>query len=130
MKLHIAGHSVPNPSRMPFIMGLIAPESSASPARPGPRELHVIPTALGRDAQVFARALVDELGGTDRGHTLVSLFDGETGVRVDQALDLPGGVNAASRLHPPALARLITLMAAVRDMRLPYAAALEPLRIS
>jgi hypothetical protein len=117
MKLHVAGHSVPNPSRMPSIMGLIAPESSASPAPPGPRVLHVSPTALGRGALLFARALV-------------SLFGGETGVPVHQSLALPGGVSAASRLHPPALARLITWMAAARDMRLPRAAGLEPMRVS
>ena len=74
----------------------------------------MIPTALGRGAQVFARALVDELGGTDAGHTLVSLFDGESGVRVDRSLALPGGVAAASGLHPPAVARLVRIL---RDHR-------------
>ena len=95
-------------------MGQIPPERSATSAGPGTRVLHVIPTALGRGAQVFARALVDELGGPDGGHTLVSLFDGETGVRVDRSLALPGGLAAASGLHPPALANLARVL---RDLR-------------
>jgi glycosyltransferase involved in cell wall biosynthesis len=86
----------------------------AGPAHPGPRVLHVIPTALGRGAQIFARALVDELGGDSGGHSLVSLFDGATGIRVDRAFGLPGGAAAASGLHLPAIARLIRIL---RDLR-------------
>jgi glycosyltransferase involved in cell wall biosynthesis len=87
---------------------------AGAPTNPGPRVLHVIPTALGRGAQVFARALVDQLGGSAGGHTLVSLFDGEHGVRVDRALGLPGGAGAATGLHPPALARLARVLSDIR----------------
>ncbi len=96
---------------MPLTMGR-QPDSFTSQTDPGPRVHHVIPTALGRSALVFARALVDQLGGRAGGHTLVSLFDGESGVRVDHALGLPGGAAAA------------------RDLRLPGAAALAPMRVS
>jgi glycosyltransferase involved in cell wall biosynthesis len=94
-------------------MGL-RPRSSTAPTHPGPRVLHVVPTALGRGAQVFARALVDQLGGDSDGHVLVSLFGGETGIEVDQTFDLPGGAAAASGLHLPALARLVRIL---RDLR-------------
>ena len=73
----------------------------------GPRVLHVVPTGLGRGAQVFARALVDQLGGAPAGHHLVSLFDGESDVRVDETFGLPGGVRAAEGLHPAAIAALV-----------------------
>jgi glycosyltransferase involved in cell wall biosynthesis len=69
--------------------------------------LHVVPSALGRGAQIFARALVDELGGPANGHLLVSLFDGPTDIEVDVALALPGGAAAAVGLNPRAVARLI-----------------------
>lgn len=71
-----------------------------------PRVLHAIPTGLGRGAQVFARALVDQLGGRSGGHRLVSLFDGETGVAVDHTFALPGGPRAAMGLHPAAVTTL------------------------
>jgi len=82
--------------------------------QPAAKVLHLIPSALGRGAQVFARALVDELGGPPNGHILASLFDGDRGIRVDQALSLPGGVSAASGLHTPAVARLTQVL---RDLR-------------
>ena len=68
--------------------------------------MHVIPTALGRGAQVFARELVDELGGAKNGHRLVALFDGPADIRVDRTLGLPGGAGAATGLHPLAVASL------------------------
>jgi glycosyltransferase involved in cell wall biosynthesis len=95
-------------------MDQIPPQRSDGSARRRSRVLHVIPTALGRGAQVFARALVDELGGIENGHSLVSLFDGENGVRVDRSLGLPGGLAAASGLHPPAVIRLARVL---RDLR-------------
>ena len=77
------------------------------PARAaGPQVLHAIPTGLGRGAQIFARALVDELGGLESGHRLVSLFDGEHGVEVDDTLGLPGGPSAAVGLHFAAVTTL------------------------
>jgi glycosyltransferase involved in cell wall biosynthesis len=57
----------------------------------GKSVVHLIPTAIGRGAQVFARSLVDELGGPDAGHLLVSMFTGPTDVPVDMALDIPDG---------------------------------------
>jgi glycosyltransferase involved in cell wall biosynthesis len=69
-----------------------------------PRVLHVIPTALGRGAQVFARALVDELGGPEVGHRLVSLFDGPDEIAVDGTLGLAG---VGTGLHPVAVASLV-----------------------
>ena len=72
------------------------------------RVLHAIPTGLGRGAQVFARALVDQMGGLDAGHRLVSLFDGEDGIAVDDTFALPGGPGAAAGLHPAAAATLAT----------------------
>jgi glycosyltransferase involved in cell wall biosynthesis len=50
--------------------------------------------------------LVDQLGGIERGHRLVSLFDGENDVAVDDTLGLPGGLRAVSGLHPAAVATL------------------------
>jgi glycosyltransferase involved in cell wall biosynthesis len=99
---------------MPTIMAQRTGMFDAAPTHPGPQVLHVVPTALGRGAQVFARALVDQLGGASGGHTLVSLFDGDTGIQVDRALGLPGGVAAASGLHPPALVRLIRILRELR----------------
>jgi glycosyltransferase involved in cell wall biosynthesis len=72
----------------------------------GPAVLHVIPTAIGRGAQVFARALVDELGGAQGGHRLASLFQGQGDIAVDLELGLPGGPAAAEGLHRGALAHL------------------------
>ena len=45
----------------------------------------------------------------------VSRFNGETGVRVDQSLALPGGVSAARGLHLAALARLIRMLRGARS---------------
>lgn len=79
-----------------------APSLSAAP-----RVLHVIPTALGRGAQVFARALVDELGGPQGGHRLVSLFDGPDEIAVDGTLGLAGGSRGGTGLHPAAVTSLV-----------------------
>ena len=68
--------------------------------------VHLIPTALGRGAQLFARALVDELGGPANGHRLVCLFDGHTDVAVDDSLGLDGGASSAEGLRPHVIARL------------------------
>jgi glycosyltransferase involved in cell wall biosynthesis len=50
--------------------------------------------------------LVDELGGPSAGHRLLSLFAGESDVKVDETLGLPGGSRAASGLRPGAVERL------------------------
>ena len=97
------------PSRIRYVMGTpterVLAESATRPAAP-PDVLHVVPTALGRGAQVFARALVDELGGERTGHRLVSLFDGHSDIVVDVALGLPGGAGTVGGLQPKAVARL------------------------
>jgi len=90
---------------MRYVMG--SPDESAPfHGEAGPNVVHVVPTALGRGAQVFARALVDELGGPAAGHRLVSLFEGPTDIDVDVALGLPGGAASAEGLEPKAVARL------------------------
>jgi glycosyltransferase involved in cell wall biosynthesis len=95
---------------MPNVMGSDdgAPCAHARAQTDGPRVLHAIPTGLGRGAQIFARALVDQLGGLGGGHRLVSLFDGEGEVEVDDTMGLPGGPRAASGLHPGAVTALAT----------------------
>lgn len=86
--------------------------AAAEPPRPGaPRVLHIVPTALGRGAQLFARSLVDQLGGARAGHRLVSLFDGPADIEVDATVGWPGGVEAATGLRPRALSRLSRLVA-------------------
>jgi len=101
---------------MRFVMGFEpGDDQPGTPApgpagRPGPRVLHVVPTALGRGAQLFARALADELGGPPAGHSLVSLFDGPEAVAVEHRLEMPGGVAAARGLHPRAVAALAGLV--------------------
>lgn len=72
--------------------------------------LHVVPTALGRGAQVFARSLADELGGAQAGHAVLRLFDGPDDVAVDHALGVPGGVAAAAGFRPAAAARLAAFL--------------------
>jgi glycosyltransferase involved in cell wall biosynthesis len=93
---------------MPSVMGSARGVSSAPSPASRTRVLHVIPTGLGRGAQVFARSLVDQLGGLGGGHRLVSLFDGEGGVEVDDTCALPGGPGAAAGLHPLAVGTLAT----------------------
>jgi glycosyltransferase involved in cell wall biosynthesis len=91
---------------MPSVMGSDQSAPCVPARAASPRVLHVIPTGLGRGAQVFARALVDQLGGLGGGHRLASLFDGEDGVEVDATFDLPGGPRAAVGLHPAAVVAL------------------------
>lgn len=67
------------------------------------RVLHLVPTAVGRGAQIFARDLVDELGGAETGHQLAALFDGPSDVPVD--LRLHAGPSARG-LSPLALSRI------------------------
>lgn len=93
---------------MPGVMRSDRGVSSAPSPGTGLRVLHAIPTGLGRGAQVFARALVDQMGGLDSGHRLVSLFDGEDDVEVDDTFALPGGPGSAAGLHPTAVATLAT----------------------
>jgi glycosyltransferase involved in cell wall biosynthesis len=71
------------------------------------RVLHVVPNGLGRGAQVFARALVDELGGPAEGHRLVTLFGDDDDIEVDGTLGLSGGTHGSSGLRVGALAELV-----------------------
>jgi glycosyltransferase involved in cell wall biosynthesis len=73
--------------------------------------LHVVPSAVARGAQVYARALVDELDGPAARHRLLSLFSGESGVAVDLDLGLPG---PATGLDPRVLIRLRRLCRRMR----------------
>jgi hypothetical protein len=56
-----------------------------------PPAAHVVPTAAGLGAGVFADALVDEVGRAQGGHRLESLFQGRRAIAVDLRRDLPGG---------------------------------------
>jgi glycosyltransferase involved in cell wall biosynthesis len=107
MKSLATGPPFGSKGRMRGAMGSDDGAPSASSPQAGPRVLHVIPTAIGRGAPIFARVLVDELGGPEKGHRLVSLFDGDDDVKVDGHLRLPGGAPAASGLHPRALGALV-----------------------
>jgi glycosyltransferase involved in cell wall biosynthesis len=99
-----AGPARPGADRMPDVMGSDASAQGAPASADGPAVLHVIPTALGRGAQVFARSLVDRLGGPDGGHRLVSLFEGADGVPVDVSFGLPA--SASTGFHPRSVAAL------------------------
>lgn len=68
--------------------------------------LHVLPSALGRGAQVYARALVDLLDEPGGRHQLMSIFSGEDGVKVDLLLGEPGGAAAAVGFDPRVAVRL------------------------
>lgn len=92
--------------------GAMGPEEYASQGPEetegaGPRVVHIIPSALGRGAELFARALVDELGGPDNGHRLLCLFEGDHDVAVDDTLGLPGGSGAGKGINPRAVGRLL-----------------------
>jgi hypothetical protein len=50
----------PGSEQNALTMGLQPNSFTTAPADPGSRVVHVIPTALGRGAQVFARAPVDQ----------------------------------------------------------------------
>lgn len=70
------------------------------PLRPGGRRLrvlHVLPSDLARGAQVFARALADQLDGPGAAHTVMTLFTTPPAVlRPDHRLDVtPGRMRAA-----------------------------------
>jgi glycosyltransferase involved in cell wall biosynthesis len=73
---------------------------------PGCSVVHLLPSALGRGAQVFARALADRLGGPAEGHELFCLFEGDSEVEVERTTGLHGGVDASSGFRPVVLARL------------------------
>jgi glycosyltransferase involved in cell wall biosynthesis len=68
--------------------------------------LHVIPSAIGRGAQLFSRALVDLLDEPGRPQQLMSIFSGDSGIEVDISLGEPGGAAAAAGFDPRVALRL------------------------
>jgi glycosyltransferase involved in cell wall biosynthesis len=68
--------------------------------------LHVLPSAIGRGAQVYARALVNLLDEPDEHHQLMSIYSGDSGVEVDLSLGEPGGAAAAVGFDPRVAMRL------------------------
>jgi glycosyltransferase involved in cell wall biosynthesis len=68
--------------------------------------LHLVPSAVARGAQVYARALVDVLDAPTSRHRLVALFGGPTGVMVDASLDLGGGAGPRRGFDPLAAVQL------------------------
>jgi glycosyltransferase involved in cell wall biosynthesis len=99
---------VPAASRMRDVMEPAEHEpADRDPGRlAGLNVLHLIPNARGRGAQIFARALVDELGGPANGHHLVCLFEGHSDIAVDGSLGLGGSAGSTSGLRPAVLAHL------------------------
>lgn len=73
-------------------------------ARRGP-VVHVIPTAVARGAQLYARALVDELDTPGERHLLLCLFDHGTDVPVDERLVVGSGPSAGEGYDPRVGAR-------------------------
>lgn len=77
--------------------------------------LHVLPGDVARGAQVYARSLVDRLGGVAGGHRIVTLFDyGEFVLDADDALGVPVGFLARRGLDPRASWRLRRLIRRVQ----------------
>jgi glycosyltransferase involved in cell wall biosynthesis len=62
--------------------------------------LHVLPSAVARGAQVYARALVDLLDTPEDRHELLSLYSGPSGIEVDASLGRPGGPEPAVGFDP------------------------------
>lgn len=87
-----------------------APPDPGEPPAVGPRVVHVVPSALGRGAELFARSLADELGGAKKGHRLLCMFEGDQGIAVDDTLGLPGGAAEGTGIHPRAVARLFSYL--------------------
>ena len=68
--------------------------------------LHVLPSAIGRGAQVYARELVDLLDEPRERHRLMSIYSGDSGIEVDLSLGAPGGASAAVGFDPRVAIRL------------------------
>jgi glycosyltransferase involved in cell wall biosynthesis len=68
--------------------------------------VHIVPSAVGRGAQVAARALADRLGSPAGGHELLCLFEGASDVAVERTTGLAGGADGASGFRPVVLRRL------------------------
>jgi glycosyltransferase involved in cell wall biosynthesis len=98
----LAGHM----SRMRIVMEPVEPRPIAVREGRPFQVVHLVPTAVGRGAQLFARALVDELGGPAKGHRLVCLFDGHSDVAVDDSLGMGCGARSAEGLQLHVIARL------------------------
>jgi glycosyltransferase involved in cell wall biosynthesis len=68
--------------------------------------LHVLPSAVARGAQVYARALVDLLDTPEDRHELIVLYSGSAGIEVDASLGRPGGRAPAVGFDPRTAFRL------------------------
>jgi len=68
--------------------------------------VHLIPTAVARGAQVYARALADQLDLPASPHRLLCLFDGPEEVKVDEWLGCRGGKSPGEGLDPRVAIRL------------------------
>ncbi len=68
--------------------------------------LHVLPSAVARGAQRYARSLVDALDHSGRRHRLLSLFSGDEGIVVDASLGMRGGAKPGKGLDPRVAIRL------------------------
>jgi glycosyltransferase involved in cell wall biosynthesis len=80
-------------------------------ARASARVLHVLPSDHARGAQVYARALCDELGGVAAGHRVVVLFDGpRLAASADDELGVPNSPFRGYGLDPRAATRLWQLV--------------------
>ncbi len=111
MRTRLVRHSAPVPTRMPSRWG-----SSRIPLPPR-RQTRDPPSFPPPGGAPRSSPASWTARGSACGHTLVSLFDGDHGVRVDRALGLPGGVAAARGLRPSALARLARLARLLGDLR-------------
>jgi glycosyltransferase involved in cell wall biosynthesis len=80
--------------------------NSNGPSHKGGLVLHVLPSALARGAQFYARALVDLLDEPGSRHQLMSIYSGDSGIEVDLSLGEPGGAAAAVGLDPRVVLRL------------------------
>lgn len=79
------------------------------------RVLHVLPSDNSRGAQVYARALCDELGGVDAGHRVVVIFDGpRLAAQPDDELRVPRSGSRPLALDPRAASRLWKLVRRTR----------------
>ena len=87
------------------LASVIAPHGNGNRPEAG-FVLHVLPSAIGRGAQLYARALVDLLDEPDQPHRLMSIYEGDQGIHVDLSLGRPGGAAAAGGFDPRVALRL------------------------
>lgn len=89
-------------------------EGPARSAMGGGGVVHLVSSPVGRGAQVYARLLVDALGGIAAGHELWSVFGGQQDVAVDATVARATGETAVEGIRPSAV---IGLRRALRRRR-------------